>query len=264
VSSGTPKERLFDQVTSVMKMVLDGTRRPEEVSCVLQPVIDGAGQVFLPPGLQFRFFAGYNAWLKASRPEHAIPESEMTEWKGRLPGLPAEAMLFYCHRNAGGKADVVLSSQLAWEYACACRRTWKYEGVVFSTDRMKLADREPARPAGFYVMQLPEQDRKAGAIGKRFRKQAVCSVHQALGQQDWGMASEAIQIVAITNPHYPELMDGGRIPFIDLPGLLVDPRGDGGFGRAAYLDFDGAGLGLSCDRVGNVGSRYGSGSLQQC
>ena len=253
MSSGTVKE----------KMVVDGVRNPEDISHALQPIIDGASQVFLPPVLQFRFFAGYNAWLKVSHPEHAIPDDEMTGMEVRLPGLLAGAMVFYCHRNADNQADVVLTGQLAWEYACLCRKTWKYDGVVFNpTRRMKLADRGLARPAGFYAMRLPKEDRSAG-IGKRFQRMAVQSVRQTL-IQDWGMASEGLQIMAITHPHYPELMDGNKIPFIDLPGLAVDPDGVGSFIHAPCLRFHDGELGLYCFRVEGANPGYGSGSLQQC
>lgn len=262
MSSGTAKERLFDLSASVSKMVLDGVRSAQEVSAALQTIIDGSS-VFFPPTAQFWSYTAYNAWLEASYAEHAIPDDEMAEMKIRLLGLPEEAMVFYCHRDVDKRADVVLTSQLAWEYACTrFQKTWKHEDIVFSPARMKLADREPATPVGFYTMRLPERDRST-AIGRRFQREEVQSVRQNLGQ-DWGMAHEGIQIVGITHPHYSELMDGNKIPFIDLPGLAVDPSGVGGFRDAPYLNFSGGELGLRCDRVEHAASAYGSGSLQQC
>lgn len=52
MSSGNVFERLFKQLASVCKLILDGKRDPKEVSCALQAIIDGRRLVEATPTLQ--------------------------------------------------------------------------------------------------------------------------------------------------------------------------------------------------------------------
>ena len=212
--------------------------------------------VFLPQGEQFRKFAGYNLWLQDKYPDHVIAGEEVaTTWR-KLANLPDDALIFYNH------GDPVLNAQLAWEYTCFYRqKTWKWEQVKFEQGWMKPDDREPKRPTGFYWLRRPPED--ADAIGKKFQNRKVADVRGELGN-NWGMGAEGLQFVGITHTHYPELMDGDKFPFIDLPRLAVAPSGDGDFYSAPYLDFRGGVLRLCARHIVFANPGYGSGSLQQC
>lgn len=240
-----------------------GVRDAEEYLDVLQAINDGkkvgviTPPVFLTPSEQWKGFVGYNQWLREKHPEHIISEEEMKAMEARLAELDPEALIFYCH---GG--DVVLTAKLAWEYICSYRRkAWKNPDVRFESGYIKPDEREPARPAGFYILKRPPEDKEA--VGKKFQGQAVQGVRQKVGQ-DWGMGSEGIQFVGITHRHYPELMDGQKFPFIDLPALAVSPRASGHFGYAFYLDVSVGLLRLRYDSVGGPVAGFGSGSLRQC
>lgn len=210
-------------------------------------------KVFLPLAEQFERFFKYNEWLKAGHREYAIQLSELEKMQAELASLPVDALLFYCHNG-----DVVLTAKLAWEYICSYRqKTWKWNNVRFEKNWMEADG--PARPTGFYTMRLLAEDSQA--IGKKFQNRKVVDVRRELGE-DWGMGCEGLQFVGITHIHYPELMDGGKYPFVDLPGLAVAPHGDGGFCDAAYLRFRDGELELRADRVDDAGPYWGSGFLQ--
>lgn len=213
--------------------------------------------VFLPLGEQLRKFAGYNLWLGKNYPDQAVTGKEVADVWQKLSGAPNDALLFYCHNG-----DVVLTAKLAWEYTCSYRqKTWKWEQVRFERGWMKADDREPKRPAGFYWLRRPPED--AEAVGRKFRGRKIADVRQELGK-DWGMGCEGLQFVGVTHTHYPELMDGDKYPFIDLPGLAIGLVGDGDFCSALDLGFADGGLRLRADRVDDASPHFGSGSLQQC
>lgn len=212
-------------------------------------------RIFLPLAEQFQNFLSYNRWLKEKHPEYTIPDNELQKWQEEIARLAPEALLFYCHNG-----DVVLTAKLAWEYTCSYRqKTWRWDQVRFEENWMR--GEGPVRPKGFYTMRRPPEDTEA--IGKKFQGRMVCDVRQELGN-DWGIGAEGLQFVGITHPHYPELMDGDKYPFIDLPGLAVAPGGDGDFYSAPCLSFGGGGLRLGTALVDGADPRYGSGFLQQC
>lgn len=214
--------------------------------------------IFLPLDEQVDKIIKYNEWLKKDHSQLLVSDNEIADFTDQIKGIKNEdSLVFYCH---GG--DVVLSARLAWEYICSYRkRAWKSPYVRFEAGCMKSADNEPARPSGFFIKKLPIEDRKG--IGKKFQGKSVANARENLGD-DWGMGFEGIQVLGITHPHYPELMDGAEIPFIDLPGLALAPGGVGGFCGAPYLYFSGGELGLYDSRVVHTVPLHGSGSLQQC
>jgi hypothetical protein len=247
----------------ILDMCFRGVRNPEDYLDILQAINDGCrvevvtSPVFLSPIKQFEGFRVYNEWLRENHPEYVISKEEIAEMEAKLPELPAEVLIFYCHRG-----EVVLTAGFAWQYISSYReKTWKADYVRFEAGYMKPAEREPDRPEGFYVMRRPAED--GDALGKRFQGIAVSKVQRKLGN-DWGMSCEGFQFMGITHKHYPELMDGDKFPFIDLPGLAVAPGAVGDFCLAPYLHFFEGGLRLGCGHVDDPISYYGSGCLQQC
>lgn len=236
---------------------------PEKTADALQLIVEGKLgvelPVFLSPVQQFQSFLHYNKWLKEYAQEFVISNDEIESQWAKLLATPEDALLFYCHMG-----HVVKTAELAWEYACSYRdKIWKSDFVKFDEQGgyMKPADNEPDRPSGFYIMKRPPEDELF--IGKKFQNTQVVDVRKQLGN-DWGIGCEGIQFVGVTHRHYPELMDGDKIPFIDLPGLAISPSADGGFDYAPNLGFGGGGLRLNDWRAGRRDPYYGSGSLQQC
>lgn len=260
--------RMEDLEKGIHQMCQGGARDPDEYLDILQAyndkkkgyrveVVTVAPPVFLSPSEQFQAFIAYNEWLKKNYRGDVIAEAKMKAVEAKLKDLDPEALLFYCHQ-----ADVVLTTELAWWYACSYReKVWKSDSIKWDKQYLKANEREPVRPEGFYIAKRPPEDKEA--IGRRFQGDCVRDVREKLGK-DWGMGSEGVQLVGITHKHYPELMNGKEFPFIDLPGLAVSPHADGLFDSAACLYFHKAKLKLDYADVGPPGSRYGSGSLQQC
>ncbi len=214
--------------------------------------------IFLPLDVQLENFIKYNEWLNKNHSQLLISKEEIVGFKNQIKDINSKdpLLVFYCH-----KSDVVLSAKLAWEWVVSYRKTWKSSYVRFESAFMKPADNEPRRPTGFFIKKLPEEDKEG--IGKKFQGKSVADARKNL-KGDWGMGFEGIQVLGITLPHYPELMDGGKVPFIDLPGLAIVPFGDGGFYYAPYLYFYGGELRLYYGHVDGADSDCGSGSLQQC
>ena len=158
------------------------------------------------------------------------------------------AVLFYGFGKDGrGNADAVLSGKLAWEYALKDRKgkTWQCEYVDFSKPQdIRLRPEAPVRPQGFYYAKI-RVDEKSKAL-------TVSQVRKSL-TTDTGWGPEGFQFLAITHPHFAELMNERKMPFLALADYDVAPYGFDDFFDAPQLFCSNSKLGLG---IGNVDRNY--------
>jgi uncharacterized protein YndB with AHSA1/START domain len=158
------------------------------------------------------------------------------------------AVLFYGFGDDGrGNADAVLSGKFAWEYALKDRKgkTWRCEYVDFDKPQdIRLRPEAPARPQGFYYAKI-RFDEKSKAM-------TVSQVRKSL-TTDTGWGPEGFQFLAITHPHFAELMNERKIPFLALADYDVAPYGFNDFFDAPQLFCSNSKLGLG---IGNVDRNY--------
>ena len=153
-------------------------------------------------------------------------------------------VLFYGFGNDGSSnADAVFSGKLAWEYACRRRKrkTWQCEYVDFRRpEDIRLRPGAPARPRGFYWAWLHTGERNIHLTVNRVRKNL---------KTETGCASEGFQLLAVTHPHFADLMTERKMPFMALADYDVAPHGFNDFYDAPQLFCSNHILGLG---IGNV------------
>ena len=156
--------------------------------------------------------------------------------------------LFYGFGEDGhGHANAVLSGKFAWEYALKDRKgkTWRCEYVDFGKPQdIRLRPEAPGRPQGFYYAKI-RVDEKSKAL-------TVSQVRKSL-TTDTGWGPEGFQFLAITHPHFAELMNERKIPFMALADYDVAPYGYNDFFDAPQLFCSNSKLGLG---IGNVDRNY--------
>jgi hypothetical protein len=152
----------------------------------------------------------------------------------------------------------VLSGKLAWEYAIKRRRgkTWQCEYIDFSKpEDIRLRPGAPPRPKGFYFAKIQP--------GKKFMAMTVSQLRKKL-VIDTGWGPEGFQFLSITHPHFADLMNARKIPFMALADYDVAPYGYSDFFDAPQLFCSNSILGLG---IGNVDRNYplfGIPTLQIC
>jgi hypothetical protein len=168
-------------------------------------------------------------------------------------------VLFYGFGEDGhGNSDAVLSGKLAWEYAIKRRRgkTWQCEYIDFSKpEDIRLRLGAPARPKGFYFAKIQP--------GKKFKAVTVSQVRKTM-RNFTGWGPEGFQFLAITHPHFADLMNERKFPFMALADYDVAPYGHNDFFDAPQLFCSNSKLGLG---IGNVDRNYplfGIPTLQIC
>jgi hypothetical protein len=156
--------------------------------------------------------------------------------------------LFYGFGDDGcGHADAVVSGKLAWEYARSYRKgkIWQCEYVDFGKpDDIRLRPGAPPRPKGFYYAQIQP--------GERFQMMTVAQLRKTL-TTDTGCGPEGFQFLAVTHPHFADLMTERKIPFMALSDYDVAPYGYNDFFDAPQLFCSNHILGLG---IGNVDRNY--------
>ena len=222
----------------------------------------GKGAVILPMKEQMK------AWRRAAQKMGWSIDNREFE---KLDVLPAPltdndrkygfigTVLFYGFGEDGhSHADAVLSGKFAWEYALKDRKgkTWRCEYVDFSKPQdIRLRPAAPVRPRGFYYAKI-RFDEKSKAL-------TVSQVRKAL-TTDTGWGPEGFQFLAITHPHFADLMNERKIPFMALADYDVAPHGYNDFFDAPQLFCSNSKLGLG---IGNVDRNYplfGIPTLQLC
>jgi uncharacterized protein YndB with AHSA1/START domain len=156
--------------------------------------------------------------------------------------------LFYGFGEDGrGHADAVLSGRFAWEWALKERKgkTWRCEYVDFDRPQdIRLRPGAPARPRGFYYANI--------RVNEQSKTMTVSQVRKAL-TTDTGWGPEGFQFLAITHPHFAELMNERKIAFMALADYDVAPYGYNDFFDAPQLFCSNSKLGLG---IGNVDRNY--------
>jgi hypothetical protein len=176
--------------------------------------------------------------LAASLPPHLTDDDRINGFIG--------AVLFYGFGEDGrGNADAVLSGKNAWEYALKRRKTWQCEYVNFNKPKdIRLRLEAPARPQGFYLAKITS--------GERFLKSTVAQVRKKMAI-DTGWGPEGFQFLSITHPHFADLMNERKLPFMALADYDVAPYGYNDFFDAPQLFCSNSKLGLG---IGNVDRNY--------
>jgi len=162
-------------------------------------------------------------------------------------GFIGTALFYGFGEDGRGHADAVLSGKLAWEYALKDRkgRTWRCEYVDFSKPQdIRLRPEAPARPQGFYYAKI--------RVDEKSKSMTVSQVRKSL-TSDTGWGPEGFQFLAITHPHFAELMNERKIPFMALADYDVAPYGYNDFFDAPQLFCSNSKLGLG---IGNVDRNY--------
>ena len=176
----------------------------------------------------------------------------------RMCGFIGAALFYGFGEDGRGNADAVLSGKFAWDYACRQRKgkTWRCEYVDFSRPQdIRLRPEAPARPQGFYYAKI--------RIDEKSKAMTVSQVRKSL-TTDTGWGSEGFQFLAITHPHFSELMNERKIAFMALADYDVAPYGFNDFFDAPQLFCSNSKLGLG---IGNVDRNYplfGVPTLQLC
>jgi hypothetical protein len=156
------------------------------------------------------------------------------------------SVLFYGFGDDGqGNSDAVFSGKLAWEYAIQRRSTWRCEYVDFNRPQdIRLRPGAPVRPKGFYYAMIRAEEKSKSMTVSQVRKSLFT---------DTGWGPEGFQFLAITHPHFADLMNERKIPFMALADYDVAPYGYNDFFDAPQLFCSNYKLGLG---IGNVDRNY--------
>jgi hypothetical protein len=208
------------------------------------------GAIILPVNQQIK------AWRRANRMMRwGIDNNEFEKLTVSLPPQLTDndqlngfigAVLFYGFGDDGcGNSDAVLSGKCAWDYALQRRKTWQCEYVNFNRpEDIRLRPEAPARPQGFYYAKIRADERS--------RAVTVSQVRETL-TTDTGWGPEGFQFLGITHPHFADLMNKRKIPFMALADYDVAPHGFNDFYDAPQLFCSNKRLGLG---IGNVDRNY--------
>jgi hypothetical protein len=176
----------------------------------------------------------------------------------RMGGFIGTVLFYGFGEDGRGNSDAVLSGKLAWDYACKDRKgkIWQCEYVDFNKAQdIRLRPSAPARPKGFYFAKIN--------TGQRFKAMTISQLRKKLAI-DTGWGPEGFQFLAITHPHFADLMNERKIPFMALADYDVAPHGYNDFYDAPQLFCSNNKLGLG---IGNVDRNYplfGIPTLQLC
>jgi hypothetical protein len=163
----------------------------------------------------------------------------------RMLGMIGAVLFYGFGEDDRGNADAVLSGKLAWEYAHEHRKTWQCEYVDFNKPQdIRLRPGAPARPRGFYFAKITSGERSLKMTVSQMRKKFTI---------DTGWGPEGFQFLAITHPHFAELMNERKLPFMALADYDVAPYGFNDFFDAPQLFCSNSKLGLG---IGNVDRNY--------
>jgi hypothetical protein len=176
----------------------------------------------------------------------------------RMGGFIGTVLFYGFGEDGQGNSDAVLSGKLAWDYACKDRKgkTWQCEYVDFSRPQdIRLRPDAAVRPKGFYFAKVN--------TGERFKAMTITQLRKKL-TIDTGWGPEGFQFLAITHPHFADLMNERKLPFMALADYDVAPYGYNDFFDAPQLFCSNNKLGLG---IGNVDRNYplfGIPTLQLC
>ena len=146
-----------------------------------------------------------------------------------------------------GNADSILSGKAAWEYArkYGKGKTWQCEHIHFdSPDYFRMRPNAPPRPKGFYFSKIQ--------TGERYRYLTVSQVLIRLDKNTC-FGPEGIQFLTVTHPHFQDLMNEKKIPFMAFGDYDVAPHGFSDFYDSLQMFCSQGILGIG---IGNVDHNY--------
>ena len=176
----------------------------------------------------------------------------------RMKGFIGTVLFYGFGEDARGNSDAVFSGKLAWDYATKDRKgkTWQCEYINFNRPQdIRLRPDAPARPRGFYFAKI--------TIGERFKAMTISQLRKGLAT-DTGWGPEGFQFLAITHPHFADLMNERKIPFMALADYDVAPYGYNDFFDAPQLFCSKNKLGLGIANVDRNYPLFGIPTLQLC
>lgn len=212
--------------------------------------VERASPLILPVYKQLK------AWRKAkSKMGWGIRQEEFDRIEAPSPlterdlreGFDGVALFYGFGDDGFGNSDSVLSGKMAWDYARKRQRgrTWQCEYVDFDeADRIRLRPGAQPRPKGFYFANI--------RTGQSDPSLTVSQVRKRLDRST-GFGPEGIQLMAITHPHFQDMMNERKIPFMALADYDVAPYGFHDFFDAAQLFCSSDVFGLG---IGNVDRNY--------
>jgi len=174
----------------------------------------------------------------------------------RCPSSDEEGL--YCLNLLYETGNALVTFQRNW---LACRlvlslpRTWKWDGLLFTPQGVRLRDNAMFRRPGLR-WQIAE-------LGRQFKCQCVRDVRPKLHVM--GMGQE-LPLIAVLHPKWAVSMNADDIPYVDAPDLEVASYGleDSDFSFAPRLCFSHASkrqVGLVTSHMDDPHSQRGSGSL---
>ncbi|MEK7139072.1 MAG: hypothetical protein AAB817_00030 [Patescibacteria group bacterium] len=213
-------------------------------------------RLLTPPEEQAKKFLELNAALWR---DPAIT-AEVIAALGVPPTCPvSDESGLYCVALFYDTGDAVETFRRNWE-ACIQSHgqdgTWKWGGLLFTPEGVRPRANAKPRSRGLR-WQVCE-------LGRAYQKQSVESVRPQLDRgQIMGMGQEGPMLAAL-HPKWVTSMDGGVIPYMDMPDLEVSPGGGGDFVDAPYLGFvrGDRRVYLDADGVREADPGCGSGSLR--
>ena len=146
-----------------------------------------------------------------------------------------------------GNADSILSGKAAWEYGrkYGKGKTWQCEHIHFDIpDYFRMRPNAPPRPKGFYFSKIQ--------TGERYRYLTVSQVLIRLDKNTC-FGPEGIQFLTVTHPHFQDLMNEKKIPFMAFGDYDVAPHGFSDFYDSLQMFCSQDILGLG---IGNVDQNY--------
>lgn len=210
----------------------------------------GLDRLILPLSKQIK------SWRKADRKmAWGIPKVEfdqikappLLEEKDRRDGFIGVILSYGFGDDGCGNSDAVLSGRFAWEYAYKSRKykTWQCEYIDFyKPEHFRLRPGAPPRPKGFYLTKIQP--------GEKYQSSKVSQLLKNL-TGDTACGPEGIQFLAVTHPHFSEMMNTRKIPFMAFADYDVAPHGFNDFYDSLQMFCSQGILGLG---IGNVDCNY--------
>jgi hypothetical protein len=201
-------------------------------------------------------FQQIDSWQKANeKMDWGICEDEFHEIKApphitnkdQFDGFIDVILSYGFGDDGNGNADSVLSGKVAWDYVVRPkkRKTWQCEYIQFDkSDYIRLRPSAPVRPKGFYFSKIQ--------TGARYQNLTVAQLLARL-DNDTCFGPEGIQFLTITHPHFQNLMNERKIPFMAFGDYEVAPHGFSDFYDSLQMFCSQGILGLG---IGNIDHNY--------
>lgn len=211
----------------------------------------GVGNIYLPGRRQIR------AWRKAAKRMNwrignaefkQIPSPPHLTDTDLLDGFNGVVLSYGFGSDGNDGSDSVRSGKVAWQYACKkyFTTTWQCRYIDFDNpSHMRLRPTAPVRPKGFYFAKMKLEKSYVDFTVSRYLKQ--------LRGGETGCGAEGVQLLTITHPHIPVLMNKRLIPFMAFADYEVAPHGFYDFFDALQMFSSNETLGLG---IGHVDRNY--------